>query len=75
MLSLRIRRFVAIFALVAASIIFPLSDLSAAPRSESRWNGPERSTIVRQGTSFWSLLSKLFEGAWRDAGLGIDGNG
>jgi len=71
MLSLRIRRFVAIFALVAASMIFPLSDLSAAPRSESRWNGPERTRIVRQGFSFWNFLSNIFEGA----GMRIDGNG
>jgi hypothetical protein len=71
MLSLRIRRFVAIFALVAASIIFPLSDLSAAPRSESRWSGPERARIVRQGISFWNFLTNIFEGA----GMRIDGNG
>ena len=72
MLSLRIRRSVAILALVAASILFPLSDLSAAPRHESRWSGPERSArIVRQGFSFWSFLTGIFEGA----GMRIDGNG
>jgi hypothetical protein len=71
MLSLRIRRTVAILALVAASTLFPLSELSAAPRHESRWNGPERSRIVRQGISFWSFLNKIFEGI----GMRIDGNG
>ncbi|HVG07584.1 MAG TPA: hypothetical protein VNM67_07745 [Thermoanaerobaculia bacterium] len=73
MLSLRIRRFVAILALTAASMIFPLSDLSAAPRSESRWSGPERTDtrIVRQGFSFWNFLTGIFEGA----GMRIDGNG
>ena len=72
MLSLQIRRSVAILALAAAFMILPLSDLSAAPRSESRWSGPERSArIVPQGFSFWSILTSLFEGA----GMRIDGNG
>jgi hypothetical protein len=72
MLSLKIRRSVAILALAAASMIFPLSDLSAAPRSESRWSGPERSArIVRQGFSFWNVLTSIFE----KAGVGIDSNG
>ena len=75
MLSRQIRRSVAILALTAASVIFPPSDLSAAPRSESRWSGPERSArIVRQGFSFWSFLTSLFEKA-RDTGMDIDGNG
>lgn len=71
MLSLRIRRFVAIFVFIAASTIFPLSDLSAAPRSESRWSGPERARIVRQGFSFRSFLNNIFAAA----GMRIDGNG
>jgi hypothetical protein len=72
MLSLRIRRSVAILILAAASVIFPLSDLSAAPRSESRWSGPERSTrIVRQGFSLWNVLTSIFE----KAGVRIDDNG
>jgi len=72
MLSPRIRRSVVVLALTAASVILPLSDLSAAPRSESRWSGPERSArIVRQGFSFWSFLTGIFEGA----GMRIDGNG
>jgi hypothetical protein len=76
MLSRQIRRSVAILALAAASVIFPLSDLSAAPRSESRWSAPERSArIVPQGFSFWSFLTSLFEKARGDAGAGIDGNG
>lgn len=76
MLSLRLRRAVAILVLTAASVLFPLSDLSAAPQSESRWNRPERSArVVRQGFSFWNVLVSLWENALRDAGLGIDGNG
>jgi hypothetical protein len=72
MLSLRIRRSVAILILAAASVIFPLSDLSAAPRSESRWSGPERSArIVRQGFSLWNVLTSIFE----RAGVRIDDNG
>jgi hypothetical protein len=72
MLSLQIRRSVAILALTAASVIFPLSDLSAAPWSESRWTGPERSArIVHQGFSFWNVLASLFE----KAGMRIDDNG
>lgn len=71
--SLRIRRSIAVLTLVAASVIFPLSDLSAAaPRSESRWNGPERSApIARQGFSFWNVLTSIFE----RAGMRIDDNG
>jgi hypothetical protein len=73
MLSLRIRRCVAILALTAATLILPLSDLSAAPRSESRWSGPERNArvIVRQGFSLWNVLTTLFE----QVGMRIDGNG
>jgi hypothetical protein len=72
MLSLQIRRSVAILALTAASVIFSPSGLSAAPRSESRWNGPERSTrVVRQSLSFWNILTSIFE----RAGARIDGNG
>jgi len=72
MLSLKIRRSVAILVLTAASVILPLSALSAAPRSESRWSGPERSArIVRQGFSFWNVLTSIFE----KAGVGIDSNG
>jgi hypothetical protein len=72
MLSIQVRRSVVILALTAASVIFPLSDLSAAPRSESRWSGPERSArIVRQGFSLWNVLASLFE----RAGMRIDDNG
>ena len=72
MLSPRVRRSIAIAAVTAACVIFPLSDLSAAPRSESRWSGPERSArVVRQGFSFWHILTRIFE----QAGMGIDSNG
>jgi hypothetical protein len=72
MLSLRIRRSIAILALTIASVILPLSDLSAAPRSESRWSGPERNArIVRQGFSFWNVLTSIFE----QVGMRIDDNG
>ena len=72
MLSLRIRRTIAVFALTAASLILPLSDLSAAPRSEARWNGPERSArVVRQGFSFWTVVRSIFE----TAGMRMDDNG
>lgn len=72
MLSRQIRRAVAILALTAASLIFPLSDLSAAPRSESRWNGPERSArVLRQSFSLWNVLVSL----WENSGMRIDGNG
>lgn len=72
MLSPRIRRCVAILALTAASVIFPLSDLSAASRSESRWSGSERNArVVRQGFSLWNVLTTLFE----QVGMRIDGNG
>ena len=70
--SPRIRRVLAVLALAAASVIFPLSELSAAPRSESRWSGPERSVrIVRQGFSFWNILTSIFE----KAGMRMDENG
>lgn len=69
MASLRIRRSLAVLALAAASVIFPLSELSATPRSESRWNGPER--IVRQTLSFWNVLTSIFE----RTGMRIDSNG
>jgi hypothetical protein len=72
MLSLRIRRCAAILALTAATVILPLSDLSAAPRSESRWSGPERNArAVRQSFSLWNVLTTLFE----QVGMRIDGNG
>lgn len=72
MLSLRLRRAIAVLALTAASVIFPLSDLSAAPRCESRWSGPERSArVLRQGFSFWHVLASVFE----KIGIQIDGNG
>lgn len=72
MLSLRIRRALAILALTAASVILPLSDLSAAPRSDSHWNGPERrARVVRQGFSFWTILTSIFE----RAGMRMDDNG
>ena len=73
MLSPRVRRSIAIAAVTAACVISPLSDLSAAPRSESRWSGPERSAraVVRQGFSFWHILTSIFE----RAGMGIDSNG
>lgn len=67
--SLRIRRSLVVLALAAASVIFPLSELRAAPRSESRWNGPER--VVRQGFSFWQVLTSIFE----RTGMRIDSNG
>ena len=73
MLPLRIRRAIAVLALTAASMLLPLSDLSAAPRSESRWSGPERNArvIVRQGFLLWNVLTTLFE----QVGMRIDGNG
>ncbi len=71
MLSLRIRRSVAILALATAFMILPLSDLSAAPRSESRWSGPERSARVVRQSFFWNILTSIFE----KAGARIDGNG
>lgn len=72
MLSPRLRRAIAILALTAASVIVPLSDLSAAPRSESRWSGPERSArVLDKGFSFWSLLTSIFE----RAGMRMDDNG
>ena len=76
MLSLRLRRAlrraILVLALTAASVIFPLSDVSAAPRSESRWSGPERSARgLRQGFSFWNVLASIFE----KAGARIDDNG
>jgi hypothetical protein len=71
MLPLRLRRAFAILALTAASVILPLSDLSAAPRSESRWSGPERSIRVHQGFSFWTFLTSIFE----KAGMRADDNG
>lgn len=64
--SPRLRRSLAVLTLAAASV---LSELSAAPRSESRWNGPER--IVRQGFSFWHVLTSIFE----RTGARIDSNG
>jgi hypothetical protein len=70
MLSLRLRRALPVLALTAASVMFPLSDLSAAPRSESRWNGPERAPFS-QSFSFWNTVVGLFE----RVGLRIDGNG
>jgi hypothetical protein len=70
MLSLRIRRCVVILALTVATLT--LSDLSATPRSESRWSGPERNArVVRQVFSFWNVLTILFE----QVGMRIDGNG
>lgn len=69
MASPRIRRSLAVLALAAASVIFPLSELSAAPRSESFWSGPQR--IVRQGLSFWQVLTSIFE----RTGARIDSNG
>jgi hypothetical protein len=76
MLSRQIRRSVVILTLTAASVIFPLSDLNATPRSESRWRAPEHSArIVPQSFSFWSFLTSLFEKVRGDAGMGIDGNG
>ena len=72
MLPLRIRRAIAVVALTAASMLLPLSGLSAAPRSESRWSGPERNArVVRQGFSFWNVLTNIFE----QVGMRIDGNG
>lgn len=69
---LSLRRSLAILALTAASVILPPSDLSAAPRSESRWSGPERSArVVRQGFSFWNVLTSIFE----RAGMRMDDNG
>ena len=68
----RLRRAIAILVLTAASVILPLSELSADPRSESRWSGPERSAwTLFQGTSFWQALTSIFE----RTGLRIDSNG
>jgi hypothetical protein len=69
MTSPRLRRAIAIIVLTAASVILPLSDLSAAPRHEARWSGPER--VVRQTLSFWHVLTSIFE----TTGLRIDSNG
>ena len=70
--SHRFRRAIAILALTAASLIFPLPDLSAAPRNESRWEAPERTDWVRrQSLSFWNVLVSL----WEKAGLRADDNG
>jgi hypothetical protein len=69
MTSLRLRRALAVLALTASSLILPLSDLSAAPRHESRWSGPER--MVNRTFSFWHVLTSIFE----KTGMRIDGNG
>lgn len=67
-----LRRAFAILALTAASLIFPLPDLSAAPRNESRWEAPERTDrVLRQNFSFWNVLVSL----WEKAGMRIDPNG
>lgn len=67
----RLRRALAIFALTAASVFLPLSDLSAAPRNESRWEAPQRTRALRQSFSFWNILVAF----WSDAGMRIDPNG
>jgi hypothetical protein len=72
--SLRLRRALAVAALTAAFAMFPLSDLRAAPRSESRWQGPELARahrVVRESFSFWNVLVSV----WEKAGLRIDDNG
>ncbi len=70
--ALRLRRAAAILVLTVASLIFPLSDLSAAPRSESRWSGPERAArVLLQRFSFWNVVTSIFE----RTGARIDSNG
>lgn len=73
MMSRQIRRAGAVFVLTLATLVLPLSDLSAAPRSESRWTSPERTVrVLRQGgLSFWNVLRSL----WQGAGMRIDDNG
>jgi hypothetical protein len=76
MLSVRIRRAVAVLVLAAASSILPLTDLHAAPRGESRGERAERSPgvmrVMRQGfPTVWGFLVSL----WENAGLRIDDNG
>lgn len=68
----RVRRAIATLVLTAASVILPLSELSAAPRGESGWSGPERTAwTLLQGTSLWRTLTSIFE----RTGLRIDSNG
>lgn len=66
MLSIRIRRAVAVLVLAAASSILPLTDLHAAPRDESR-----AMRVMRQNFPVWGFLVSL----WENAGLRIDDNG
>lgn len=70
MMSRQIRRASAILVLTLATLVLPLSDLSAAPRSESRWTSPER-TVRVLSLSFWKALRNL----WQSAGMRIDDNG
>lgn len=74
MISRPMRRASAILALTAACLILPLSDASAAPRSESRWNSVERNVRVLQ-LSFRNVLKSFWAQLYRDAGMDIDGNG
>lgn len=70
--SRRLRRAISVFALTAASLVLPLSNLSAAPRSESRWEARQRpARVLGPSFSFWSVLVSL----WEKAGLRADDNG
>jgi hypothetical protein len=73
MLSRRSRRTIAVAALTLASAILPLSDLNAGMLHESRWErpAPVAQRIVRQASSFWNVLVRI----WEESGLRIDGNG
>jgi hypothetical protein len=75
MVSIRIRRAVAVLVLAAAASILPLADLHAAARAESHEGRAERSPGVlramRQGFPVWGFLLSL----WENAGLRIDDNG
>jgi hypothetical protein len=67
-----LRRAAAVLALTVASTILPWSNLSAAPRFESRWETPQRhERVLRQSFSFWNVLVSL----WERAGVYIDTNG
>jgi hypothetical protein len=69
MMSIHIRRTVAILVLAAASSLLPATDLSAAPRHESPDGGLTR--VLRQSHPVWRFLMSL----WEENGLRIDDNG
>lgn len=69
MLSIHIRRTLAVLVLAAASSLLPAADLSAGPRHER----PEREVtrVLRQSNPVWRFLVSL----WEENGLRIDDNG